>query len=67
MEPCVDCTYIMQHKELMDRMDALQGKLTCLAFYPNPIPEDIADGTEGHDIPHPGQANKLVFRQQSPV
>jgi len=67
MEACNDCTYLMQRTPLMDDIVALQGAPSCLAFYPNPIPDEIMNGTVGHDIPHPGQLNELVFRQQTPV
>lgn len=65
MEGCDDCTYRMPRTKAMDKVEALRHNMTCLGFYPDPIPDEILTGRVGHDIPLPGQPNELVFRPLS--
>lgn len=65
MEACFDCTYRMPNTPRMVDIEAIEVAPTCLAFYPDPIPDEILDGTVGHDIPLPTQQNAFVFRPLS--
>jgi hypothetical protein len=59
MEVCKDCVYLLDSNEYFTQI--IGGKMTCLAFYPAPIPEDILSGEVGHGEPHPSQQNQLVY------
>jgi hypothetical protein len=52
VEPiCNSCLWIQGPGFMMEN-----GKKTCPAFYPDPIPEDIWQGKNGHHAIHPKQA-----------
>jgi len=37
------------------------GRLTCMAFFPDKIPHEIFSGEFAHHVRHPAQPNDLVF------
>ena len=58
---CGDCAYLFEQGELLAGME-LDDRPTCLAFFPNSIPEEIYTGAMPHKTPYPGQLNDYVFK-----
>jgi hypothetical protein len=64
MKPlCYTCTWIFEPGEFYETITG-DMPLTCMAFYPQPIPDEIKDGTTGHRVPHPAQVNDVVYAPQ---
>ena len=63
---CLNCAHLFQHVPGSRLLDP--DLLTCTAFYPNPIPDEIILGEEGHHTPHPEQQNRVIlFLSMSPA
>ena len=59
---CFRCAQIFEPTPNLDN-----EILTCTAFFPEPIPDDIMDGDVRHNVPHPDQSNEVVFLAAVPT
>lgn len=56
---CEDCLWLLE-----GAATEISGAPTCLAFFPEPIPEEIATGDVFHDTVRDDQTQPLVFRKK---
>jgi len=59
---CFQCAHLFAPTPSLD------GELiTCTAFFPEPIPDDIINGEVRHNTPHPEQSSQVVFLEAVPT
>ena len=58
---CTECRWFLAQD--LSELPEFHNKVpfTCLAFFPNPIPEAIFTGEQSHKEPLPEQENDRVF------
>jgi hypothetical protein len=57
---CFACSWFFQPGEYHETITG-ETPFTCLAFYPEPIPDEIIEGEFFHNNLHPAQQNEIVF------